>query len=105
MLREGLHLGLVPLEGDEDGLGDARHERRVRRAAAPRVAGRRRPRRGGGGELADGLERRAPVPNSNLQLDFNVSVHDSFDASSSAVLRELDESNRFVQKSAESTSI
>ena len=46
-----------------------------------------------------------PVPNSNLQLDFNVSVCDSFDATSSASLRELDESNRFVQKSAESTSI
>ena len=42
---------------------------------------------------------------SNLQPDFNVSVCDSFDASSLAVLRELDESNRFVQKSAESTSI
>ena len=38
-------------------------------------------------------------------LDFNVSVRDSFDATVSAVLRELDESNRFVQKSAESTSI
>ena len=45
------------------------------------------------------------VWNSNLQPDFNVSICDSFDASSSAVLRELDESNRFVQKSAESTSI
>ena len=45
------------------------------------------------------------VPNSNLQPDFNVSVCDSFDATSSAVLRELDESNRFVEKSAESTSI
>ena len=43
--------------------------------------------------------------NSNLSPDFNVSVRDSFDASSSAVLRELDESNRFVQKSAESTSM
>ena len=42
---------------------------------------------------------------SNLQPDFNVSVCDIFDASSSAVRRELDESNRFVQKSAESTSI
>ena len=41
----------------------------------------------------------------NLQPDFNVSVCDSFDTISSAVLRELDESNRFVQKSAESTSI
>ena len=45
------------------------------------------------------------VWNSNLQPDFNVRRCDSFDASSSAVLRELDESNRFVQKSAESTSI
>jgi len=48
---------------------------------------------------------RAPVWKSNLQPDFNVSVCDSFDAISSAVLRELDESNRSVQKSAESTSI
>ena len=45
------------------------------------------------------------VPNSNLQPDFNVRVCDRFDARSSAVLRELDESNRFVQKSAESTSM
>jgi len=45
------------------------------------------------------------VWNSNLQPDFNVSVCESFDASPSAVLRELDESNRLVQKSAESTSI
>ena len=43
--------------------------------------------------------------NSNLQPDFNVSVCDSFDATSSSVLRELDESHRFVQKSAKSTSI
>ena len=48
---------------------------------------------------------RPAVWNSNLQPDFNVRVYDSFDASSSAVLREIDESNRFVQKSAESTSI
>ena len=40
-----------------------------------------------------------------LQPDFNVSVFDGFDARLSAVLRELHESNRFVQKSAESTSI
>jgi hypothetical protein len=46
-----------------------------------------------------------PVPNSNLQLDFNVSVFECFDTSSLVLLRELDESNRFVQKSAESTSI
>ena len=42
---------------------------------------------------------------SNLQPDFNVSLRDSFDASASALPRELDESNRFVQKSAESTSM
>jgi hypothetical protein len=42
---------------------------------------------------------------SNLQPDFNVRVCDRFDARLSAVLRELDASNRFVQKSAESTSI
>ena len=42
---------------------------------------------------------------SNLQPDFNVSVFECFDTSSSAVLRELDESDRFVQKSAESTSM
>ena len=41
----------------------------------------------------------------NLQPDFNVRIFDGFDARLSAVLRELDESNRFVQKSAESTSI
>ena len=45
------------------------------------------------------------VWNSNLQLDFNARICDSFDASSSAVLRELDESNRFVQTSAASTSM
>ena len=42
---------------------------------------------------------------SNLQPDFNVRVCDHFDTTSSALLRELDESNRFVQKSAKSTSI
>ena len=46
-----------------------------------------------------------PVWKSNLQIDFNVSSLDSFDTSSSSVLRELDASNRFVQKSPESTSI
>ena len=46
-----------------------------------------------------------PVWKPNLQPDFNVRICDSFDASSLTVLRELDESNRFVQKSAESTSI
>ena len=53
-----------------------------------------------------GLARlREPVWKSNLQHDFNVRVCDSFDASSSALLRELDESNRSVQKSAKTTSI
>ena len=42
---------------------------------------------------------------SNLQPDFNVRVFESFDTSTSAVLRELDESDRSVQESAESTSI
>ena len=42
---------------------------------------------------------------SNLQLDCNVSVFECSDTSTSAVLRELDESHRFVQKSAESTSM
>jgi hypothetical protein len=41
----------------------------------------------------------------NLQPDFNVRVIERFGPDSFAVLRELDESNRFVQKSAESTSI
>ena len=45
------------------------------------------------------------VPKPNLQPDFNVSIFECFDTSASAVLRELDESDRFVQKSAESTSI
>ena len=42
---------------------------------------------------------------SNLQPDFNVRVIERFGPDSFAVLRELDESNRSVQKSAESTSI
>ena len=46
-----------------------------------------------------------PVWKSNLQPDFNVRVCDGFDATRSDVRRELDESNRFVQKLAESTSI
>ena len=40
---------------------------------------------------------------SNLQPDFNVRVIERFGPASLVVLRELDESNRFVQKSAEST--
>ena len=46
-----------------------------------------------------------PVPKPNLQPDFNVSVFECFDTSSSTGLRELDESVRSVPKSAESTSI
>ena len=45
------------------------------------------------------------VCKTNLQPDFNVRVLECFDTITSAVLRELAESNRFVQKSAESTSI
>jgi hypothetical protein len=45
------------------------------------------------------------VPKPNLQPDFNMSVFECFDTSSSAGLRELDESDRSVQQSAESTSI
>jgi GH24 family phage-related lysozyme (muramidase) len=47
----------------------------------------------------------APVWKSNIQPDFNVRVIERIAPESSAELRELDESNRFVQKSAESTSI
>ena len=50
------------------------------------------------------IERRS-VPKPNLQPDFNVSIFECVDTSSSAGLRELDESDRSVQKSAESTSI
>ena len=48
---------------------------------------------------------RADLCGSNLQPDFNVRVCDRFDARPSSMLRELDESNRFVQRSAESTLI
>ena len=54
-----------------------------------------------------GLEIRAyhPVWNSNLQPDFNVRLIERFGPGSFAVLRKLDGSNRYVQKSAKSTSI
>ena len=45
---------------------------------------------------------RRPAWNSNLQPDFNVRV---IEPDSSAMIRELDESNRSVQKSAKATSI
>ena len=46
-----------------------------------------------------------PVWIPNIQPDFNVRVLERFRPDSLAVLRELDESNRFAQKSAESTLI
>ena len=46
-----------------------------------------------------------PVWISNLQPDFNVRVIERFGPDNFAVLRELDESNRFIQKSTKSTSI
>ena len=55
--------------------------------------------------LRQRMAKSEPVWKSNLQPDFNVSVCDSFGATRSDVRRELDESNRFVQKLAESTSI
>ena len=48
---------------------------------------------------------RYPAWKSNLQPDFNVRLCDKFDTGSSVVLRELDESDRFIQQSAETTSI
>ena len=55
--------------------------------------------------VRDAVALDGPVCKSNIQPDFNVSVFECFDANFLAVLRELDESNRSVQKSAESTSI
>ena len=46
-----------------------------------------------------------PAWKSNLQPDFNVRSIERFGPDSFAVLQKLDESNRFVQKSAKSTSI
>jgi hypothetical protein len=46
----------------------------------------------------------APSP-PELQPDFNVRIVERFDASTSAVLRELEESERLVPKSPESTSM
>ena len=79
----------------------------------------RRRRRAGGAERArdvdEGVVRvvreaaaeravaREPARHSHLRPDFN--VRDDFDALSSAVLRALDESHRFVEKSAESNLI
>ena len=64
------------------------------------------------GDLRGAILRNGPnarpwgtVCKSNLQPDFNVRVCECFGTSTAAVLRELAKSNRFVQKSAESTSI
>ena len=48
---------------------------------------------------------REPAWIPNLRPDFSVRVIEQFGPYSFAVLRELDESNRFVQNSADSTSI
>ena len=65
-------------------------------------------------QLGDGCDKpsfrnskltRLPVWIPKLQPDFNVLVLERFGPSSLAVLRELDESDRFAQKSAESTLI
>ena len=80
--------------GRRDGVGPERLRRRGDERLDER--GRRAARLRGAHE---------PVWKSNLQPDFNVRVIELIAPYSSAVLRELDESNRFVQKSAESTSI
>ena len=94
-------------------------QRRRRSARAPRRGAARSWRRGpppaarpwpagrGGTRSTPRRRRPAPAPvwKSNLQPDFNVSVIERFDTSSSAGLRELDESDRSVQKSAESTAM
>ena len=69
-----------------------------RRREAPRLDAAR-------AEDVRGDRELAPARNPNLPPDFNVRVIERFDASSSALLRELDERNRSVQKSAESTSM
>ena len=57
--------------------------------------------------LREDRAERVPAPAwiPKLQPDFNVRVLERFGPDSLAVLRELDESNRFAQKSAESTLI
>jgi hypothetical protein len=57
------------------------------------------------GSVVNAPDTRQSARNSNLQPDFNVRVFDTFDTSSSSVLRELAASHRFVQKSPESTSM
>ena len=59
----------------------------------------------GRGDPCDDETACCAVWKSNIQPDFNVRVIERIAPDSSAALRELDESNRFIQKSAESTSI
>ena len=89
----GRRPGLRHLRGELRGgaVGGHHGDRRARRAAARRAH--------------RGLPLFAAARTSHLPPDFNVSVCDGFDASASAVLRTCDESHRFVQTSAESTSI
>ena len=95
---------LAKFKGNLASLLDEVERTEVRYVRCVKPNGAKAPRRWDAALVAGQL-RCAAVWNSNLQPDFNVRICDSFDASSSAVLRELDESNRFVQKSAESTSI
>ena len=99
---EGLTLEKVFDDFNDDGAGKASLALDFDAARAHSDPPEPRPR---SSTYGDAVDRSGAVWNSNLQLDFNVSICDSSDANSSAVLRELDESNRFVQKSAESTSI
>ena len=100
-----------PRVGDRarDAADAARVGARRRRAstaggrAAPR-AGPRPPRRRALAHRARIAPRRA-ARNSNLRPDFNVRAIERFGPDAFALLRELDESDRFVQKSAESTSM
>jgi hypothetical protein len=56
-------------------------------------------------EYGDDEDECVAVWKSNLQPDFNVRVIERFGPASSNAFRELDESDRFVQKAAKSTSI
>ena len=85
----------------------ARRHRRAERRSRRAVESLSKPCPGCGAPVCkiSGCNVMWPVCKSNLQPDFDVSVFECFDTSSSVVLRELDERNRSVQKSAESTSI
>ena len=95
--------------GAARGRGRGREEEAV--AELPEAQGRRRQEGGPQGarvghrEEDDQPRRQEGAWKSNLQPDFNVCVFECFDTGTFAVLRGLDESNRSVQKSAESTSM